>query len=444
MAKDGTLRRALRARSARPRAALLFPLLLGPFAAGCADSQAALPAVLARPEPGPEPRRLGPLRLGIEELLDHYVELVEGRRVGLVTNPSGVDGDLVPTVDRLAALAAEGRFELVRLFAPEHGIRGDVPAGEAIQGGVDERTGVPVASLYGGTRRPPPETLADLDVLLFDVQDVGTRFYTYGSTLGEVLLAAAEVGTEVVVLDRPNPLGGERFDGPVIEERWQSFIGWGPVPIVHGLTIGELALYYNEVLGLGAALTVVPMSGWRRSQVWADTGLDWTPTSPHIPRELAAHAYVATALAASVTTNVSDGVGTPMPFEVLGTAFADADELARDLAARALPGVRFQATAFRPFYGRFAGQTMHGVRLLIDEPRAFEPVRTALALLVSLRNLYPEDIALADEETCAKHWGNELVRTLLAEGCSELALHSSWQTDLARYARDREKVLIYD
>jgi len=423
-------RRFRRASRVRASAAALLAL----HACACEESRAELPLALAPAAPER-------LRLGIEELLDHYVELIEGKRVGLVTNPSGVDGLLIPTVDRLAG---DGRFELVRLFAPEHGIRGDVPAGEEIADGVDARTGIPVVSLYGANRRPPPETLADLDVLLFDVQDVGARFYTYASTLGEILIASAETDTDVVVLDRPNPLGGERFDGPVIEERWQSFIGWGPLPIVHGLTIGEVALYYNEVMKLGASVTVVPMSGWKRSQIWADTGLDWTPTSPHVPRELTAHAYVATALAASVTTNVSDGVGTPMPFELLGAAFVDARELARDLSARELPGVRFQETAFRPFYGRFEGQTLHGVRLLIDDPRRFEPVRTALAFLVSLRNLYPEELALADEATCAKHWGNDLVRKLLAEGRSELALHSSWQTELQRYARDRERVLIYD
>ena len=416
---------------------LAAPLLAAVGGASCEQARAALPGNGA--VHGGER-----VQLGIEELLERYIEIVEGLRVGLVTNPSGVDGNLVPSVDRLAALASEGRFELVRLFAPEHGIRGDVPAGEEVADLRDARTGIEVVSLYGARRRPPAETLEDLDVLLFDIQDVGARFYTYASTLGEVLRAAAETGTRVVVLDRPNPLGGLYVDGPVIEERWQSFIGWGPLPIVHGLSIGEIALYYNEVLELGCPLTVVPMRGWHRSMTWGQTGLDWTQTSPHLPREIAVHAYVATALAASVTTNVSDGVGTPMPFEVLGAEFIDPDELARDLSARELPGVRFQATAFRPFYGRFTGRTLYGVRLLIDDPAAFEPVRTALAFLVSLRNLYPEELALADEATNAKHWGNELVLGLLAEGRSELAIHSSWQGDVQRFARDREKFLIYD
>ena len=364
---------------------LLLPGLLAVALAGCGESEAALPQTEA-------PRPPDRVRLGIEELLDNYIELIEGRRVALVTNPSGVDGNLVPTVDRLAA---DGRFQLVRLFGPEHGIRGSVPAGDEVNDSVDPRTGIEVVSLYGASRRPTPEMLADVDVILFDIQDVGARFYTYISTLGEVMRAAAETHTRLVVLDRPNPLGGRMFDGPVMQERWNSFIGWGPLPITHGLTVGEVALLYDEQMNLGCSVTVVPMRGWERWMTWADTGLDWTPTSPHIPRELAAHVYVSTALASSVTTNVSDGVGTPMPFELIGAEWVDPRQFARDLSARQLPGVRFQEATFRPFYGDFAGQTLHGVRLVIDDPASFEPVRTALAFLVSLRNLYPDRLGLA-------------------------------------------------
>ena len=410
-------------------AALVVPLTLG-----CSESEAALPTA-------PPPRPPSRVRLGIEELLDNYIELIEGRRVALVTNPSGVDGNLIATVDRLAV---DGRFRLVRLFGPEHGIRGNVPAGDEVSDAVDPRTGIEVVSLYGANRRPSPQMLEDVDVILFDIQDVGARFYTYISTLGEVMYAAAATETRLIVLDRPNPLGGLQFDGPVIEEQWNSFIGWGPLPITHGLTIGEIALLYDKLLGIGSSVTVLPMRGWRRSMVWADTGLDWTPTSPHIPHDLSAHVYVSTALASSVTTNVSDGVGTPMPFEVLGAEYIDSREFARDLSARHLPGVRFQEISFRPFYGKYEGLNLHGVRLVIDDPAAFQPVRTALAFLVSLRNLYPEQLALADEVVFAKHWGNDLIRELFVDGQSEFELEASWSRELYRFEREREDVLIYD
>ena len=381
------------------------------------------------------------MRLGIEELLDSHAALVEDRRVGLITNPSGVDGDLVPTVDRLAA---NGRLELVRLFGPEHGIRGDTPAGDGVGDSVDARTGVPVVSLYGANRRPSPESLEGIDVLLFDIQDVGARCYTYVSTLGEVMLAAAEADVPLVVLDRPNPLGGLSFQGPVVEERWKSFIGWGPIPITHGLTVGEVALLYANELGIDCDLSVVPMRGWRRAMTWEDTGLIWTRTSPHIPHALHAHLYVSTAMAASVTTNVSDGVGSTLPFEVLGAEFVDPAELAAELRARELPGVRLQEIGFRPSYGKFDGLSLRGVRLLLDDPAAFRPVHTALAFLVALRDLYPDGLELASVEVFAKHWGNETVRAMLVEGAALEAIEASWAADLERFAEARERARIYD
>jgi len=397
------------------------------LAAGCSESRASEP-----------PARV---RLGIEELLETHPQLVEGRRVGLIANPSGVDGELVPTVDRLAA---DGRFELVRLFGPEHGIRGDTPAGDSVEDSVDPRTGVPVVSLYGAHRRPSRESLADLDVLLFDIQDVGARCYTYVSTLGEAMIAAGEAGVPLVVLDRPNPLGGDSFEGPVIEERWRSFIGWGPIPITHGLTAGELARLYVNELGIDCELAVVPMRGWRRSMSWEDTGLTWTQTSPHIPHALHAHLYVSTAMSASVTTNVSDGVGSTLPFEVLGAAFVEPEELAAELRKYGLPGIRLQETAFRPSYGKFAGEGMRGVRILLDDPAAFRPVRTALVFLVALRDLYSEQLELESAAVFAKHWGNETVRDMLLEGAGADEIEASWAGDLERFAAARERARIYD
>jgi len=378
--------------------------------------------------------------LGVEELLGRHVELIAGKRVGLITNPSGVDGWLVPTADRLAK---DGRFELVRLFSPEHGIRGDVPAGDGVENAVDPLTGVPVESLYGDRRRPGPESLADLDVLVFDIQDVGSRLYTYASTLGEVMIAAADAHLPLVVLDRPNPIGGLSFEGPVREERWKSFIGWGPLPITHGMTIGEVARFYEQELGLGCDLHVVPMRGWHRSMAWGDTQLRWTQTSPHIPHALHAHLYPATGMVAAVCTNVSEGVGSTMPFELIGAEFVEPRELAQALTRRALDGVRFQEISWKPFYGDFQGQGLRGVRLVLDDPHAFRPVHTALTILVVLRELYPDELVFRSPEVFAKHWGNSEVLEQLLGDTDVPEIEASWAAELEDFARKRETVLLY-
>lgn len=393
----------------------------------CSDSRAAEP--------------FNGVSLGIDELLKNQVELLAGKRVGLVTNASGVDTWLVPTADRLAE---DGRFELVRLFGPEHGIRGDVPAGDDVEDRIDPRTGIPVYSLYGAHRRPSQESLADLDVLVFDIQDVGSRLYTYISTLGEVMLAAAEADLPLVVLDRPNPIGGERFEGPVREEQWKSFIGWGPMPVTHGMTVGEVARFFESELNIGCDLHVVPMRGWRRGMLWGDTRLRWTQTSPHIPHAVHAQLYAATGMVAAVTTNVSDGVGSTMPFELIGAEFIDSHEFAQALTRRALPGVRFQEIAWKPFYANFEDRGMRGVRLVIDAPREFEPLLTALTTLSVLAELYPRELEFQDAEVFAKHWGNERVREALLAGESVSEIRAAWAPGRSAFSDARAQALIYE
>ncbi len=382
----------------------------------------------------------GRVRLGIEVLLGERIELIEGKRVGLITNPAGVDGALAPTVDRLAI---DGRFELVQLYGPEHGIRGEAAAGDSVADAVDARTGVPVESLYGARRRPSKESLARIDVLLFDLQDVGARCYTYISTLGEAMRACAEAKKPLIVLDRPNPLGGLAFEGPVRAEEFASFIGWGPVPVTHGLTVGEIARLYNAELGIGCKLEVVSLGGWKRDMVWSDTGLTWTQTSPHIPSVLSAYLYAATAMASSSTTNVSDGVGSTTPFELLGAEFVDPRELRLALEARKLPGVRFQEIAWTPFYGKFQGRSLRGVRLVLDDPHAFKPVASAIAFLCELRQLYPDQLQLESVEVLAKHWGDERTRERILAGDSAAEIQKGWEAERARFAAAREKVLLY-
>lgn len=381
-----------------------------------------------------------PIRLGIDVLLDSRADLIAGKRVGLITNPSGVDGALRLTADRLAE---DGRFQLVQLYGPEHGIRGDAPADAKIANSVDPVTGVPVESLYGERKRPSKESLARLDVLLFDIQDVGSRTYTYIATLGEAMRAAADAGVKVIVLDRPNPLGGLRFEGPIREEAHASFVGWGPLPLTHGMTVGEVARFYAERLDIGCELEVVRMEGWTRAMTWSDTGLAWTQTSPHIPHFSSAALYVATGMVGGVSQNVCEGVGTPLPFELIAADFFDARALAASLNAAGLPGLRFAPIAVQPFYGKFEKQALRGVRLVLDDPAALRPVRTALTILVTLERLYPGRVQFQEGRTFNIHWGTPKVLELVRAGKSTAEIEASWARELEEFGTARDRCLLY-
>ena len=382
--------------------------------------------------------------LGIDVLLESnspYIQLVSGKRVGLVTNQSGVDGSLVPTVDRLAS---DPRISLIRLFGPEHGIRGEVPAGEKVGDGRDPQTGVPVVSLYGKDRKPSKAALEGVDMLMFDIQDVGSRTYTYISTLGEVMRACAETNIPLVVLDRPNPLSGMHFEGPMIEDRFRSFIGWGPMPVTHGMTLGEAARFFNDQLKIGCTLHVVPMRGWKRSMVWDDTGLTWTITSPHIPSVTQAYLYATTGMVSATLQGVNDGVGSTMPFEVIGAEFIDAPKFEQALQSIGLPGVRFQTIYYKPFYASFKDKPLRGVRLKLTDARAYRPIRTSIAILTTLRAMYPDRFLFKEERPVGIHWGNTELRKQLESGLSADAIIDSWSEGNAEFRAARQRALIYD
>lgn len=382
--------------------------------------------------------------LGVDVLLEPgspHIALIAGKRVGLVTNQSGVDGNLVPTVDRLAR---DPRISLVRLFGPEHGIRGEVPAGEKVADGRDPETGVPVVSLYGKDRKPSKTALAGVDLLVFDIQDVGSRTYTYISTLGEVMRACADTNIPLVVLDRPNPLSGMHFEGPMIEDRFRSFIGWGPVPVTHGMTLGEAARFFNDRLQIGCALHVVPMRGWTRDMVWADTGLTWTITSPHIPSVTPAYLYATTGMVSATLQGVNEGIGSTMPFEVIGAEFIDAPQFERALQALNLPGVRFQAIYYKPFYGSYRDKPLRGVRLKLTDPKAYRPIRTSIAILTTLRDLYPGKFLFKEERPVGIHWGNTEIRRQLESGLSADAIIDSWRSGHEEFAAARQLALLYE
>lgn len=421
-----------------------FAVLLAAFASSAlATPPSATAPEPGAPEPGAPPGPPAPPRviLGIDELLSERIELVAGKRVGLITNASGVDGALVPTLDRLAR---DPRVRLVQLYAPEHGLRGAVRAGTPIPDEVDPTTGLPVEGLWGERRAPSPESLRRIDVLVFDIQDVGSRTYTFTTTLARAMAAAARAKKPFVVLDRPNPLGGLLVEGPIREERFRSGIGWGPVPVSHGMTVGELASFYDEALGLGCELHVVPLKGWRREMVWEDTGLVWVPTSAGIPHALQAHLYIATGMVGGVTRNVNEGVGTTQPFELIGAEFVDGPRLAAALEAAQLPGVRFRALHYTPYYGRFRGRTLPGVQLVLTDARSFRPLRTALTVLTTLERLYPGKVRFRSPRAFGRVWGTLSVRDAIRRGDDAATIEATWAEELAQFARARAKHLRYE
>jgi uncharacterized protein YbbC (DUF1343 family) len=386
-------------------------------------------AVGYRPPADPPPGCLA----GIDVLERDGFALLKGRHVGLVTNHTGRDRDGRPTIDLLHG--ADG-VTLVALFSPEHGIRGSADA--KVADSRDEQTGLPVYSLYGDRRKPTAETLRGIDTLVYDIQDAGCRFYTYSTTLGYVLEAAAEHKVKVVVLDRPNPLGGLAVEGPVRDAGRDSFVAYHTLPVRHGLTVGELARLFNAERKIGADLEVVRLEGWRRGDLYDRTNLAWVNPSPNLRSLTEALLYPGIGLLE--TTNLSVGRGTDRPFEWVGAPWLDGRRLAAALRDEGLPGVRFVPLRLTPASSVYQGKECGGVQLLVDDWSAFRPVRTGLALACALRRLYPDawqtdrfDVLLGHKTTL------EGVR----RGASWRDLEQGWQADLERFRQARRAYLLY-
>lgn len=307
-----------------------------------------------------------PVQTGLDRLVASNFAALKDKKVALITNPTGVDRELRSTVDIFAASEA---FRLVSLFGPEHGLRGDHAAGDKVADSIDPLTQLPVYSLYGSQRKPTATMLAGLDALVFDIQDIGVRSYTYIATLGLAMEAAAENGVEFIVLDRPNPLGGLRVEGPLPAEGRLSFVAPYPIPYIHGLTVGELATLINEsgwlAGGLRARLTVIPMRGWRRHMGFASTGLPWVPSSPHIPQAETAALYPATGIMGELSASMV-GIGYTSPFGVMAAPGLDAEAYANTIRAMNLPGLRVRPMYFTPYYSNGAGRQHGGVQLYMD------------------------------------------------------------------------------
>ncbi|MFF5446613.1 exo-beta-N-acetylmuramidase NamZ domain-containing protein [Streptomyces sp. NPDC012888] len=380
------------------------------------------------------------VRTGFEQLAAGGYALLAGRRVGVVTNPTGIAADARHLVD---VLHADERVDLVAVFGPEHGFRGTAQAGGSEGSARDPATGLPVFDTYGKSGRALADvfTAAGVDTVVFDIQDVGARFYTYVWTLYDCMRAAALAGKAVVVLDRPNPVGGLRAAGPVLERPYASFVGREPVALAHGMTVAELARLFNgEFLAADPVpLETVRMAGWRREYHFGATGLPWVPPSPNVPTPDTALVYAGTCLFEG--TNLSEGRGTTTPFQLVGAEGVDR-RWAEAADALGLPGVWFREAYFTPSFSKFAGKTCGGVRVVVHDRAAFDPVLTGIGLLVTARRTWSGFAWRAD------HWidrltGSDRVRRMVDAGAGPAEIAADWAAGLARFAAVRERYLLY-
>ena len=372
---------------------------------------------------------------GVDVLVAYYTQVLAGKRVGLITHraAAGVGGWPTATI-----LTLDPRIHVVALFAPEHGFSGMLPAGAPVPVSMGK---IPVYSLYAATKRPSAEMLEGVDALVFDLQDVGARAYTYISTMALAMQAAAEYDKLFIVLDRPNPLGGDRVDGPVLDPAFTSFIGIYPVPAVHGMTVGELALLFNEEFRINARLAVVPMSGWRGMMHWDDTGLSWVRPSPNITSPAAAELHAATGLLEG--TNLSVGAGSATPFQTVTARWLQGERLAARLNARRLPGVRFEPIRVGP-----GGQRSGGVRLILTNQHQFQPAATAVHILDAIQRLHPDALQFTQPRNGNRYrfdlvWGTDRVRRAVAQGEPADAIVATWDADRQWFLRIRQRYLLY-
>jgi len=408
-------------------------------ALGAAAGVLAAPAASASAARG-RPR----VRTGIELLISSRYAALRGQTVGVLTNPTGILPDLRHEVD---VMHADPGVSLAAVFGPEHGFRGTAQAGGS-QGFYDDpRTGLPVYDTYGksGSALAGVFTASGVDTILFDIQDVGARFYTYIWTLYDAMVAAAMAGKRLVVLDRPNAISGRRASGPVLHPEFATFVGRKPISQQHGMTVGELARLFNAEwvpadAGKPVSLEVVEMAGWSREMYYEETGLPWVPPSPNMPTVDTAVVYPGTCLFEG--TQASEGRGTTRPFEEIGAPYGDW-RWAGALTALKLPGAAFRENYFTPTFSKFAGQTVGGVQLVVTDRHAFDPIRTAIAMLVTLRRTYPAGFAWRPDNWIDKLTGSASVRTSVDAGLDPDAIVAGWRDELTAFRALRARYLRY-
>jgi len=413
--------------------------------------------------PSPTIQASAPMKLGIDVLFEKHFDLIRGKRIGLITNPTGLESDLDSIIERFRA---HPEVKLVALYGPEHGVRGNAQAGEYVQFYYDEKFKLPVFSLYGQTRKPPADMMTNIDeymrtfdtqdvgktiehgmlqavdVMVFDLQDVGTRVYTYIATMAYAMTGAAESGIPFIVLDRPNPINGVTLEGSMLEyPEFSSFIGLYPIPLRHGMTAGELAQLFNEkFLPQKVKLTVVPMENWQRHQWFDETGLPWILPSPNLPTLDSATVYPGQVILEG--TNLSEGRGTTKPFEFFGAPWIDGYTLARELNALKLPGVKFREVWFTPTFSKFKGERCGGGQLHVTDRTAYQSVATTLAILQTVKKLYGNKLELHDRYF-DKVMGTASVREALERGESYERIVAAWQPGLNEFAKVRAPFLLY-
>jgi uncharacterized protein YbbC (DUF1343 family) len=387
------------------------------------------------------------ITLGIDRLLGPDRRLVEGRRVGIVCNPASIDTRFRHTADRLVE---DPGVTVSAIFGPQHGFRSDLQDNMIeTPHARDARRRVPIFSLYSETREPTAEMLRDVDVLVIDLQDVGTRVYTYIYTMANCMRAAARHGVRVVVCDRPNPVGGVEVEGNLLQPACASFVGQFPIPLRHGMTIGEIARLFNEAYGIGASLDVVPLDGWRRTMYHDETGVPWVIPSPNLPTLDSAVVYPGAVLFEG--TRLSEGRGTTRPFELIGAPWIDGERLADAMNGRGLPGVHFRPAFFEPTFQKHAKQTCGGCQIHVTDRRAFRPVRTAVELMAEFRQQDPSRFAWReppyeyehDKEPIDILYGSDRLRATLDGGGDLNALVASWRPEEESFRRTREPYLLY-
>lgn len=387
-----------------------------------------------------------PVTLGSTHLLSS--PRLKGRRVGIVSNPASVDHEFIHIVDRLMAMRG---VTVTAIFGPQHGFRSDVQDNMIETPHTSDAVRrVPVYSLYSDTREPTRDMLADVDVLVIDLQDIGARIYTYIYTMANCLRACARHGVEVIVCDRPNPIGGTAIEGPMLEPGYESFVGQFPIPMRHGMTIGELARLFNDHFGLGAAVDVMRMSGWSRAQYADEAQAPWVMPSPNMPTLDTAIVYPGTVLFEG--TMASEGRGTTRPFELIGAPWVQAERLSASLNARQLPGVHFRPAVFEPTFQKHARVTCGGCQMHVTDRQRFQPVLTGVALIEAVRGEDPAAFAwrLPPYEYEHDKWpidilaGSPALREAIDSGATARDIAADWPGAMRDFLDVRERVLLYD
>ena len=395
------------------------------------------------------------VRPGIEVLEERGFEGLVSRNVGLVTNPSGVDSQLRSTIDIL--FNAPG-VRLKALFGPEHGVRGDAYAGSYVADSKDTQTGLPVYSIYGPNRKPSPSMLEGLDVVVYDIQDVGSRSYTFISTLGLVMRACAEQGIEVMVLDRPNPLGGNKVEGCLVEDGFHSFVSEFKIPYIYGITVGELAIMLNEE-GLNCGekgdepplkckLSVIPMAGWHRNMLYSDTGLPWILPSPNIPYSESAIGYPSAGICGEFNNYLNIGIGYTLPFGVFAAEWIEADALKARLDGYGIPGIAFRTIHFKPFSGSAKGKLLHGVQYHYTDFDAATCTLTQFYVMQAVKELYPGHDPFKDSKSRLamfdKVCGTDYVRTHFEKRFMVEDIRDYWNKDSEPFKKRSQKYYLYE